>query len=163
MSLETVYAPRVSLPKAADVVNDGSVQVALPAEVGGGATGVEAGAEALGEGLGWVEADGDGPGEEADGGAAARQHDGGRGGGPAHPSRRRLPIPGERPMPSLARPPVGAVAVLIQPRVGIELVPIRPRVAAEVDSIRSRVSVRLGRYRAPAGEVLERWMCRPKE
>ena len=37
MLLETVYAPRVSLPNADDVVNDGSEQVPLPLEVGGGA------------------------------------------------------------------------------------------------------------------------------
>jgi hypothetical protein len=68
MLLETVYAPSVSLPKAADVVNDGSVQVAPPAVVGGGVAGMEAGAEAVGVAVGWVgEADGDVPGEEADG------------------------------------------------------------------------------------------------
>jgi hypothetical protein len=64
MLLETVYAPSVSLPKAADVENDGSVQVALPTEVGGGVTG----AEAVGVAVGWEgEAVGDVPGEEADG------------------------------------------------------------------------------------------------
>jgi hypothetical protein len=68
MLLETVYAPSVSLPKSDDVVNDGSVQAALPAEVGGGVAGVEAGAEAVGVAVGWVgEAVGDVPGEEADG------------------------------------------------------------------------------------------------
>ena len=67
MLLETVYAPRVSLPNAADVVNDGSVQAPLPLEVGGGVAGVEAGAEAVAVGLDWVgEAEGDVPGEEAD-------------------------------------------------------------------------------------------------
>jgi hypothetical protein len=68
MLLETVYAPSVSLPKSDDVVNDGSVQVAPPAEVGGGVTGVEAGAEAVGVAVGWEgEAVGDVPGAEADG------------------------------------------------------------------------------------------------
>jgi hypothetical protein len=68
MLLETVYAPSVSLPKSDDVVNDGSVQVALPAEAGGGVTEVEAGAEAVGVAVGWVgEAVGDVPGAEADG------------------------------------------------------------------------------------------------
>jgi hypothetical protein len=68
MLLETVYAPSVSLPKSDDVVNDGSVQVAPPAEVGGGVLAVVAGAEAVGVAVGWVgEADGDVPGEEADG------------------------------------------------------------------------------------------------
>jgi hypothetical protein len=68
MLLETVYAPSVSLPKSDDVVNDGSVQVALPAEADGGVTGVEAGAEAVGVAVGWVgEAVGDVPGAEADG------------------------------------------------------------------------------------------------
>ena len=63
-----MYAPSVSLPKSDDVVNDGSVQVAPPAEVGGGVTGVEAGAEAVGVAVGWVgEAVGDVPGAEADG------------------------------------------------------------------------------------------------
>jgi hypothetical protein len=66
MLLETVYAPSVSLPKSDDVVNDGSVQVAPPAEVGGGVTAVVAGAE--GVAAGWVgEAVGDVPGAEADG------------------------------------------------------------------------------------------------
>jgi hypothetical protein len=69
MLLETVYAPSVSLPKADEVVNDGSAQLAL-AEVGGG---VLAGA---------VGADGDVPGEEAegeddaDGDACDRERDG---------------------------------------------------------------------------------------
>jgi hypothetical protein len=68
MLLETVYPPSVSLPKADDVVNDGSVQVAPSAEVGGGVVAVLAGAEAVGVALGWVgEADGDVPGGEADG------------------------------------------------------------------------------------------------
>jgi hypothetical protein len=68
MLLETVYAPRVSLPNADDVVNDGSVQVPLPLEVGAGVAGVEAGAELVAVGLGWVgEDDGEVPGEEADG------------------------------------------------------------------------------------------------
>jgi hypothetical protein len=67
MSLETVYAPRVSLPNAEDVEKDGSVQVPLPLEVGGGAVGLDAGAEAVEIGTGWVgEADGV-PGDEADG------------------------------------------------------------------------------------------------
>jgi hypothetical protein len=66
--LETVYAPRVSLPNADDVVNDGSVQVPLPLEVGAGVAGAEAGAEVVAVGLGWVgEDDGDVPGDEADG------------------------------------------------------------------------------------------------
>jgi hypothetical protein len=44
------------------------VQVALPAEIGGGVTGVVAGAEAVGVAVGWVGvAVGDVPGEEADG------------------------------------------------------------------------------------------------
>jgi hypothetical protein len=42
MLLETVYAPRVSLPNADDVVNEGSVQVPLPLEVGGGVAGAVA-------------------------------------------------------------------------------------------------------------------------
>jgi hypothetical protein len=68
MLLETVYAPRVSLPNADDVVNDGSVQPPLPLEAGGGVAGVEAGAEVAAVGLGWAgEADGDVLGEEADG------------------------------------------------------------------------------------------------
>jgi hypothetical protein len=68
MLLETVYAPSVSLPKSDDVVNDGSVQVALPPETGGGVTAVVAGAEAVGVAAGWVgEAVGDVPGAEADG------------------------------------------------------------------------------------------------
>ena len=63
-----MYAPRVSLPNADDVVNDGSVQAPLPLEAGGGVAGVEAGAEAVAVGLGWVgEDEGDVPGEEADG------------------------------------------------------------------------------------------------
>jgi hypothetical protein len=49
-------------------VNDGSVQVPLPLEVGAGVAGVEAGAELVAVGLGWVgEDDGEVPGEEADG------------------------------------------------------------------------------------------------
>jgi hypothetical protein len=68
MLLETVYAPSVSLPKSDDVVNDGSVQVALPAVTGGGVAAVVAGAEAVGVAVGSVgEADGDVPGKEADG------------------------------------------------------------------------------------------------
>jgi hypothetical protein len=67
MLLETVYAPSVSLPNAADVENDGSVQVGLPETDTGGLTeGLAAGA--VGFVLGWVGlADGDVPGEEADG------------------------------------------------------------------------------------------------
>jgi hypothetical protein len=68
MLLETVYAPSVSLPKSDDVVNDGSGQVAPPAEAGGGIAGVEAGAEAVGVAVGWAGGTvGDVPGEEADG------------------------------------------------------------------------------------------------
>ena len=68
MLLETVYAPRVSLPNADDVVNDGSAQAPLPEEVGGGVAGADADADAVGAGLDEEgEADGDVPGEESDG------------------------------------------------------------------------------------------------
>ena len=67
MSLETVYAPRVSLPKAADVENDGSVQLAPPETDRGGLTeGLAVGA--VGSAVDWEgEAVGDVPGEEAEG------------------------------------------------------------------------------------------------
>lgn len=49
-------------------MNDGSVQVAPPADVDGGVTGAEAGAEAVGVVVGGEEEPvGDGPGEEAAG------------------------------------------------------------------------------------------------
>ena len=63
-----MYAPSVSLPKAAEVVNVGSVQVALPAEVGGGVLAGAVAAGVVGAELAWVgEPDGDVPPDEADG------------------------------------------------------------------------------------------------
>ena len=62
-----MYAPRVSLPKAADVENDGSVQLAPPETDRGGLTEGRA-VGAVGSAVGWEgEAVGDVPGEEADG------------------------------------------------------------------------------------------------
>jgi hypothetical protein len=69
MSLETVYAPSVSLPNAADVENDGSVQLAPETDSGGLTEGLAVGP--VGSALGWLgPADGDVPGDEADGAEA---------------------------------------------------------------------------------------------
>src|ERR1700679_2199331 len=72
MLLETVYGPRFSLPKSEDVVNVGSVQAAVPAEVGGGVLRVVGlGAGAVGAELG--AGAGDAPGAGADGDAAGAE------------------------------------------------------------------------------------------
>jgi hypothetical protein len=63
MLLERVYGPRFSLPKSADVVNDGSVHAPLPVAGGVGLGGVLGGG-----GVGFVgEGEGDALGGEADG------------------------------------------------------------------------------------------------